>query len=144
MSRIAVHLFWAVLSVAICWGAVRLGPGRLTEPGPGLMPLLMGSLMFILTIASFLEKGGSDKAEPLPDKGRLILVGMTVIALWCYAFLLSILGFLLDTLLLMLFLFAVVQKVKWTTAVVASLVSVGVCYLLFSSLGAEFPRGIFP
>ncbi len=142
--HIVVHLFWVVLSLAICWGAVRLGPGRFTEPGPGFMPLLMGGLMLVLTIIGASERGASEKAAALPGKEKLILLGMTVAALWLYAVLLSRLGFVIDTLLLMLFLFSVIQKVKWTTAVLASVVSVGICYFLFSSLGAEFPRGIFP
>jgi hypothetical protein len=104
----------------------------------------MGGLMFILTIASFLEKGSSGTGGPLLDKGKLTLVGMTVAALWLYAFLLSIIGFVVDTLLLMLFLFAAVQKVRWTAAIFVSIASVAICYFLFSSLGAEFPRGIFP
>ncbi len=142
--HIAVHLFWTVLSLAICGGAVRLGPGRLTEPGPGFMPLLMGGLMLVLTIVSASERGATEKAVALPDKDRLVVLGMTVAALWLYAVLLSRLGFVVDTLLLMLFLFSVIQKVKWTTAILASVVSVALCYFLFSSLGAEFPRGIFP
>ncbi len=121
-----------------------MGPGRLTEPGPGFMPLLMGGLMLVLTIISASEKGAADKAAVLPGKAKLMLLGMTVAALWLYAVLLSRLGFVVDTLLLMFFLFSVIQKVKWTTAVLASIVSVGLCYFLFSSLGAEFPRGIFP
>jgi hypothetical protein len=50
----------------------------------------------------------------------------------------------LDTFLLLLFLFTVIQKVRRTTAIVASILSVTICYFLFSSLGAEFPQGIFP
>jgi putative tricarboxylic transport membrane protein len=142
-QRIAVHLFWIVFSVAICWGAVQLDLGRLTEPGPGFMPFIMGTLMFALTIASFFEKGLSVKeGQPLTQK-KIVKLVLTVAALWLYAFLLSIIGFALDTLLLMVFLFAVIHEVKWTMAVVASVITVAVCYFLFSSLGTEFPKGFF-
>jgi putative tricarboxylic transport membrane protein len=142
-QHLVVHLFWIACSVAICWGAVQLNLGRLTEPGPGFMPFIMGSLMFILTIASFFEKRDVEKKNSRFNRKMLITLGMTVGALWLYAFLLSVIGFVLDTLLLMVFLFAVIQKVKWTTAVVVSVIAVAVCYFLFSSLGTEFPKGFF-
>jgi hypothetical protein len=140
-QRIAVHLFWVVLSAIICWGAVQLDLGALTEPGPGFMPFIMGALLFILTIASIFEK---IPAAPPPLSGEnLAKVGMTIAVLWIYAFLLTVIGFIPDTLLLMLFLFAVIEKVKWSTALLASVISVTLCYFLFSSLGAEFPKGFF-
>jgi hypothetical protein len=63
--------------------------------------------------------------------------------LWLYAFLLPVIGFIPDTLILMMFLLAVIQNVKWSTALLVSVLSVTACYLLFSSLGTEFPKGFF-
>jgi putative tricarboxylic transport membrane protein len=142
-QHIIIYLFWIACAVAICWGAIQLNLGTLTEPGPGFMPFIMGSLMFILTVASFFEKKDAEKESGLFNRQILITLGMTVGALWLYAFLLSVIGFVLDTLLLMVFLFVVIQKVKWTTAIVVSVVAVAVCYFLFSSLGTEFPKGFF-
>lgn len=107
------------------------------------MPFIMGSLMFVLTIGSFFEKRDAKKETSRFSGKMLITLGMTVAALWLYAFLLPVIGFVLDTLLLMVFLFVVIQKVKWTTAVVVSVIAVAVCYFLFSSLGIEFPKGFF-
>jgi putative tricarboxylic transport membrane protein len=142
-QRLAVHGFWIALSVVICWGSRQLGLGSLQEPGPGFMPFIMGALMFILTIASIFEKTPSPKERP-PLSGTIMFkLGLTIGSLWLYAFLLPVIGFIPDTLILMMFLFSVIQKVKWTTALLASVLSVAVCYFLFSSLGAEFPRGFF-
>ncbi len=142
-QRLVVHGFWIALSIVICWSADQLGRGSLQEPGPGFMPAIMGVLMFLLTIASIFEKTPPAAERPPLSRETLIKLGLTVGSLWLYAFLLPVIGFIPDTLILMMFLFSVIQKVRWPTALLASAISVAVCYLLFSSLGAEFPRGFF-
>jgi len=142
-QHLVVPGFWIALSIAICWGSHRLGLGSLQEPGPGFMPFIMGALMFILTIASMFERIPSAKKRAPLSREILIKLGLTMGSLWLYALLLPVLGFIADTLILMMFLFSVIQKVKWSTALLASVISVAVCYFLFSSLGAEFPKGFF-
>ena len=142
-QRLVVTLFWIALSAAIGWEAVQLGLGSFGEPGPGFMPLMMAGLMFALTVASLFEKMPSGKKQSFPARPVLLKLGMTMAALWIYAFALPWIGFIMDTLVLMVFLFGVIQKVRWPMTLLASVLSVGLCYLLFSSLGAEFPRGVF-
>jgi putative tricarboxylic transport membrane protein len=142
-QRIIVHLFWIALAVVICWGAIRLDLGSLTDPGPGFMPFTMGALMFFLSIAGIFEKIPSAKEIPPIPRESLFKLIFTVLALWLYAFLLPVIGFIPDTLILMMFLLAVIQNVKWSTALLVSVLSVTACYLLFSSLGTEFPKGFF-
>ncbi|MHB9099136.1 MAG: tripartite tricarboxylate transporter TctB family protein [Syntrophales bacterium] len=142
-QRLAVHGFWIALSVVICWSSSQLGMGSFQEPGPGFMPFIMGSLMFILTIASIFEKIPSAKERPPLSREIIFKLCLTIGSLWLYAFLLPVIGFIPDTLILMMFLFSVIQKVRWTTALLASVLSVAACYFLFSSLGAEFPKGFF-
>lgn len=142
-QRVAVHGFWIVVSGVICWSSSQLGMGSFQEPGPGFMPFIMGALMFILTVASIFEKTPSAKERSPLSRETLIKLGLTVGSLWLYAFLLPVIGFIADTLILMMFLFSVIQKVKWSTALLASVLSVAVSYFLFSSLGAEFPKGFF-
>jgi hypothetical protein len=142
-QRFAVMAFWIALAVAIGWGAVQLGLGSFGEPGPGFMPMLTAGLIFVLTIANLFEKAPAGRKSPFPDRPVLLRLVLTMGGLWIYAFALPWIGFIADTLILMTFLFAVIQKVKWPVAILAALLSVGICYLLFSSLGTEFPRGVF-
>jgi len=62
--------------------------------------------------------------------------------LWLYAFLLPVIGFVLDTILLMVFLFRVIQKVKWTTAVIVSVIAVASAIPVFFP-GNRIPQGFF-
>ena len=140
---VAVHGFWIALSGIICWSSGQLGLGSFQEPGPGFMPFIMGGLMFVLTVAVIFERTPPAKERSPLSRGTLIKLGLTVGSLWLYALLLPVIGFIADTLILMMFLFSVIQKVKWSTALLASALSVAVCYFLFSSLGAEFPKGFF-
>jgi putative tricarboxylic transport membrane protein len=140
-----VHLLWIVLSIMICLGSVQLNLGALTEPGPGFMPFVIGVLLLLLSIASLLEENRSIKEQILPSmpRERALKLIFTMVALWLYAILLPVAGFVLTTFALMLFLFKVIEKVRWQMAVIASGLSVVVCYFLFTSLGAEFPKGFF-
>jgi putative tricarboxylic transport membrane protein len=140
-QRNIVHLFWIALAVIICWSSIQLDLGSLTEPGPGFMPFAIGAVLFILSIANIYTTIPSSK-EILPiSRGNIYKVTFTVLALYLYAFLLPLIGFIPDTLILMIFLLIVIQNVKWSIALLVSVLSVIVCYILFSYLGTEFPKG---
>ncbi len=139
-------LFWVALSMAICEEAIRLGPGSLTTPGAGLIPLGCGLFLGILGLALFFLtfKRQGEEEEVILIKGvrwrTLILVLVSITA---YSFLIEVLGFLLTTLLWMGFVCRI-GKVTWKGTVLISVITTGLCYILFVHiLGIRFPSGLF-
>lgn len=138
-------LFWVGMGIAISVESIRLGPGSLSAPGPGLIPLgcglFLGVFGFILFVRTFkiVAEGGEVIQEQVTQWDKLIFVLASLIG---YAFLIEFLGFLLVTLLWMGFIFRL-GKIGWKATVFISVVSTSLCYILFGYyLGIRFPRGI--
>jgi len=138
-------LFWVAMAIAICVESIRLGPGSLSVPGPGLIPLgcgislgILGLIVFALTF----KRMGEGKEVPR-EKGiqwqKLIL---TLVSLIAYAFFLNVLGLQIVTLIWMGFICRL-GKMGWRGTVFFSVVTTFSCYILFAyCLGIRFPRGI--
>jgi predicted neutral ceramidase superfamily lipid hydrolase len=66
-----------------------------------------------------------------------------MIALFACALVFKSLGFIVSTFFLLLFLFKGIEPQKWKTALVLSLVTMVVCYMVFGLfLELQFPSGI--
>jgi putative tricarboxylic transport membrane protein len=123
-------LIWIALGIFLCAESSSLGLGGIMEPGPGFMPFVMGSVMIGLAIALFLEtyfrtrKIPSKKISPWSDVHwkRVVYVAVVMLA---YAVLLSRLGYLLDTFILMVFLLRSGASVKWPAAIFAGALTSG-------------------
>jgi putative tricarboxylic transport membrane protein len=139
---------WIALGVFQCAESFSLGLGSIMEPGPGFMPFVMGALMIVLAIALLLEsffemrKTPAKKISLWSDVYWKRVVHVAVIML-AYALLLSKLGFLLDTFLLMVFLLKSGEKIKWPTAIFVGALTAGFSYVLFGIwLKVPFPAGV--
>ena len=141
----ATSVFWLCISVIVSVASFRLGLGKLSTPGSGLMPFGAAVLLGILSIVCFLQGLGRDKStddQPL-FRGmlwpRVILV---FIALFAYAQLVPFGGFRATTFLLMVFLFRIAgQKKIWKVALY-SLITTALSYYVFSKwLNLQFPAG---
>lgn len=123
-----------------------MGIGRLSEPGPGLMPFGGGILLGILSLADLLLRNAHGlKGEEIGLKGvrwgRLFLI---IITLFAFTLLLPILGYLITTFLVMLFLYKFIEPQKWWVAISGAFLSTIITYLLFGvALKTLFPEGIF-
>ncbi len=138
-------LFWVGMGIAICIESIRLGPGQLSSPGPGLIPLgcglflgFFGTVVFIRTFKmSSKESEGFRKQKPQWRK-----LTLTLASLVSYAFLLDFLGFKLVTLFWMVFICRL-GKMGWRASVLISVITMFSSYILFGYyLGIRFPRGI--
>jgi len=137
-------LFWIALSIAICEEAIRLGPGSMTTPGAGLIPLGCGLFLGILGLSLFLFtfKRKEEEKEVILKKGirwrTLILV---LVSITGYSFLIDLMGFLLTTVLWMGFVCRL-GKVTWKGTVLISVITTSLCFILFVHiLGIRFPPG---
>lgn len=140
-----MSILFLILSILICLGSVKMGIGKLNEPGPGLMPFGGGILLGILSLADLiLRNARRTKGEEIGFKGvrwsRLFLI---IITLFAFTLLLPILGYLITTFLVMFFLYKGIEPQKWWVALSGAFFSTILTYLLFAvALKSLFPEGI--
>ncbi len=138
--------FWIGLGLVVMCLSYSLGLGGLHNPGPGLMPFLLGSLLCVISFYFLLmflySKVDRDEGEQVEqgqvNSWRLCLV---LASLFAYALLLEPLGFPVTTLLILIILFRSMNN-RWLSVLFASFVTVFLSYVIFSYLGVRFPKGI--
>jgi putative tricarboxylic transport membrane protein len=142
---VAIRFFWLVLGLFVVIYSYTLGLGKLINPGPGLLPFLLGLIFLILSSVRFitvmqLKETEEDREEKKKvEYWRIILI---VAALLIWAFVLESLGFLIATFILMTLLYRAAGFNKWYVATFWGLVTVVVTYFVFTYLGVRFPPGI--
>jgi hypothetical protein len=145
-----VTFFWVVLGAVVVCGSHRLGIGRLLEPGPGLMPFILGIAMGVL---AFFKLAGQMRAanEDSKQAEKTIVAGLrkgvgriAVIssALFAYALLLEPLGYLITTFGVMAFLLKAAGPTRWARVMVYAGIITLVSYFGFGYLGTRFPPGL--
>jgi len=144
--------FWIGMGVLICLLAWKSKIGSFREPGPGFVAFISGifvsmiglvmGLSELLSKISLRSSTDLNQTFSIASWPRLIY---TMVLLLSYALLLNTLGYILTTFLVMWGLFYDREKSRWVSSGLASLISVGVTYLVFQVwLRCQFPRGIFP
>jgi len=148
----AEGISWVVLGAFFCVLSWRISIGSFREPGPGFISLASGLSLIIIGLIMMLLRTFS-RSSPVVDehRSRSILrlprarLMYTVILLVGYALFLDLLGYLVATFLVMVGLFFDRGANRLLPSILASLVTVGVTYLLFEIwLRCQLPRGIFP
>jgi putative tricarboxylic transport membrane protein len=139
-----VGIPFLVLSCLVMVESVRLKLDSIHNPGPGFMPFFLGLALAILSILSlFFTKEQDDVAALWKDWKRRKSTFYIVAGLVIYLLLLKTLGFYIDTLLLMFFLFKLSGEKGYRRPVLISLLTLGITYLLFYKLlFIPFPRGL--
>ena len=132
-------LFVCVISL------LKLGLGSFGYPGPGFFPLLVGLLLFFLSIGMIgtalkekLKKPDFNQWPPLHKS-----VTITLLVLFAYAFSLEAIGYILGSFLLFVYLFRFPSGKRWWVSVALSIVVVAITYYFFGVLlQTQFPKGI--
>lgn len=140
-------LFWLGVSIFVCIEAVESEIGTFHTPGPGFLPFLsglfLGILAMILFIRATLQKGRPKIADLWKDLqwSKLIWVSFS---LFLFCLLLPILGYLITTFGLMVFLLCMIeQKRVWAQGVSALLIALVSYIVFYILLDVRFPKGIF-
>jgi putative tricarboxylic transport membrane protein len=142
-------IFWLAVGMYTAVSAYQLGFGSFRRPGHGFIFFLASLFLIIL---SAIDLGGTFIRKPKTEKGKkeeplwlgvrwgktlLVLIGIVV-----YIFIFNFLGFLVSTFLLMVFLFKAVEPTKWWIAMVNSLITILIAYVVFNLwLQVPFPTG---
>ena len=140
-------IFWMIFASLVCLGGLKLGFGTFRQPHAGFIPFLSGVLLGLLAlvdlVSGFVNKWRKEKADneiwAAINWKKLILA---VVVLFLYSALLTTFGFAIDTLLLLFFLFRLIEPKSLWTVIIASLVTTGLFHLVFKILlSIQLPEG---
>jgi putative tricarboxylic transport membrane protein len=143
----ASGLFWLIFSVFVSYESYRLGLGTLHQPGPGFLFFWTGivtALLSLIVVLMSIKKPSPEEAQgPIFGKGRVAKIVFVLLSLFLYALLMERLGFLIVTLLFFIFLLGVIERKRWSLAVLVSLIVTAVSYLVFEkALQSQLPKGL--
>jgi hypothetical protein len=147
MHQLAVRIFWVVVGISVAIHAYQIGIGELNHPGPGFIFFLAGMILAVLgsfdLVGDLARRSETSREEPSLWSGiRWQKVLLVLAVLSAYVFFLNILGFVLDTLLVMLFLYKAVEPTKWWVAFIGSVITILISIGIFQIwLKVPFPKG---
>lgn len=119
--------------------------GSLRSPGSGFMPFLSGLIVCGLATTTFLRAffDKSAQVEKIWAEVKLLKLISTILILIAYAFLISLLGYIICSFFLILFLTRYIGSQTWPRSVLLGVLSSILSYLLFETwLKAQLPIGI--
>ena len=139
-------LFWMAMGIGISYGGYDLDLGSLRDPGSGFMffwvGLFMIGLSLVIFIAAFRGKSTKGEMKVFWTDIRWKKVLSVLAALFIYAYVLTPLGFIPTTILLLIFLFKAVDPQKWSWAILGAIICTLASYGLFQLwLGCQLPKG---
>ena len=138
--------FWFLVGLGFTLGGIRYGFGTWKEPGPGLLPVVFGTLLGLLSVMLFilsLKQIKRSKGKPFWEtRGSWKIIFAVLLSLLGYMALFKQLGFILLTFLFIFFLLRFVGKKGWVISISLALVISFFSYGLFSLLlGTPLPKG---
>jgi putative tricarboxylic transport membrane protein len=136
----AIGLYAVVVSV-------RLGLFRQGSPGVGLFPFLTAASMTAFALVSFVDawRAPAEAAVEAADADRrrkVWRVGAYLAGLVFYALALDPLGFIVATILTVVFIVRYAERYPWRMTITLAVGTAAVCQVLFVIwLGAQLPTG---
>ena len=140
-SEIIGGIFWGGVGIFFALGAVRLKLGTFYSPGPGFIPFGIALLLILFSLFTFAKGLIRPTGQPggIPWKRPALLVG----AVFLYGLLITVVGFLPSTFVLMVILFSLlttVKKKRWLSVILCAAATALGAWLVFSVfLRVPFP-----
>jgi len=144
-------LFWLGFGLLFAIGGWQQGLIKRAIPGAGFLPficgiVLIGLALIVLIPALVPEKNerrkGDGQEKFFPEKESGTRLAYTLAALVAYGICLPYGGFLLITFVFMLFMLRLMEPQKWSRAILLSLSTAILAYLLFAALEVQLPQGM--
>lgn len=140
-------LLFLIFSGLYLGAALFLPLGTLMRPGPGLIPVIAGSLLTLLTLVHFLQVSFFKKTcpggEALPARGDFLRVSGIMIVLGFYGAFQGLLGFTVTSTILVSLVLRLLGMRRWSRILpLALLMSAGSRFLFKSILEVPLPGGI--
>jgi len=139
-------IFWLLCAVGLCYRAAQLGIGRVSEPGPGFLIFLAAAFLGLFSVLLVLSSLWLTRKEPErePEAMRWDKVGLILLFLIAYGFVLPKIGFVLSTFLLVGVILRWIERKKWHVALLCGAGAAVGTYALFELwLQARLPRGFW-
>jgi putative tricarboxylic transport membrane protein len=139
-----IGIIWLVLGGAMAIEGLNLGLGKISLPGIGFVPFLVGSSLgvcglVLMLLAILKAEEGDENTWKGPNWKNLIL---PISSLVIYALIMERLGFLITTFLFLFFLFKLTAPKKWLSPLLTALLISLSCYFIFSLwLKVSLPSG---
>lgn len=144
-----ISIFWLSLGLVVIYGGYRIGLGRLNNPGGGLFIFILGVCLIVLALIIFIHSC-SKKLKDTPLMSTLLVNWKwknpfyIFLALLIYTLVIDKLGYSFSTIVLLIFLFKVLEYQKWKTVMFAAFLTVFLSFIIFGIfLEVRFPRGPF-
>jgi putative tricarboxylic transport membrane protein len=152
--------FLLLLGLAVVWGSTQLGFWVNLGPGPGFFPLILGTLLILLSVAWFVQARTVERHPPAAEDEGLLepdgsgeevpdvpykRVDTIVASLVLLAVGMDLLGFQLSMLFFLVFHLRVLGRRRWLlTAIVSVAGSFGVFSLFTMLLSVGLPAASIP
>lgn len=145
-ADVASSLLWAAVGAYVCYAGWELELGSVSDPGSGFMIFWVGVIMLVLAgivfVGAVRRPPGTGPQMKWGDRWKKVL--MVVAALVAYTWVLSWLGFIVTTFVLLVVLFKFVEPQRWSVAIGGAVASALIAYAVFHLwLGAPLPPGVF-
>lgn len=140
-------VLWIALGGYVVFSGFRLGFGSFASPGPGFIAVWAGSLLALF--AAGLLVLGRRRRQPAtppapfwaePGAGRRVL--LTLAGPVGFTLLLNHLGFLICSVLMLVYLFRAIHPHRWRLTLLLAVSSSLICLVVFQFfLQVQFPQG---
>jgi len=138
-------MLWLCMAVFVSGMGIKFGLGTPSYPGPGFFPFLVGLILLCLSLGILVltlkKKVREADFSEWPFFGKKVF--FTLAILLAYSFSLEFLGYVIGSLLLMLYLFKVPGAQRWWFSMLVTVVVIALTYYFFGVLlQAQFPKGV--
>lgn len=118
-----------------------LSLGGLTNPGPGLWPFLIGLVIVLCSVVLLTTEHDSSDYERFSARSRFTGIGF--LSLGVFVLLFARVGFVIPSLLTMVFWLRILGEESWRTTLMISVIcTVGFYVLFVPVLGVPFPEDL--
>ena len=132
----------AALGAAAILESAKLPPGTVRNPGQGFFPWWTSVAVVLLALVLLFQALSAHPRIAQQGPGRIGKVALLLVVLVAYTFLLDLLGYLLCTFLLVLFMLRALDPQRWTVVLGMAAVTAAGSYVLFAVwLSVPLPRG---
>ena len=140
-------VFWVLFAIFVGIESKRLGLGTLHEPGPGFLffgaSIALGIMSLVILIRAWMSKKTEGTKISIFSGENIPKILLVLISLFLYAFFMETLGFIVVTLLLLIFLLGIIEKKKLGYTIFVSAGVTAIAYLIFEIwLRSQLPRGL--
>ena len=140
-------VFFAALGIYVIISGFRFGFGDWHEPGPGFIAVVSGALLLSLSalwlVMTLTKKWGMEAGKRFfkeRDSSKKVLY--TLLSLLGFTLLMNGLGFMIASLLFMVFLLKTVEPQRWRRTILLAFSTTILCVIVFQLwLQVQFPEG---